>query len=337
MRYWLLACCLLVCTRLVWARGFASDAHKTALMAVSADGRLLVTASDALRLWALPTRADLKGKPNPDRLKPQAPLAEQRLNPSVTALAFDPAGGRLAVGLADGTVELWALAAAPASPGSVSQPTPIELTRAARWSTRQGSIGSVAFAGQGRVLVAGERDRAVLWDSSGEKLWQTNGLCAAACVSRGLAAVADEQQVHLLDLKSAQVFDFALTTRPYRLQFSDDGRVLAAGSEQGAMVWDVSPQNKLTMRCAVDNRHAMLALSPDGKDFIMDGRLFHSDDGLPFYTLSEVHGRAITCAAYVPTQRLLVTAAASMGDGPGRIEHHLQLWDARSGALWMEF
>ncbi|MFT5051601.1 MAG: serine/threonine protein kinase/WD40 repeat protein [Chlamydiales bacterium] len=73
-------------------------------------------------------------------------LASRPMSAAVNALAFDPGGGRIALGLADGRLELWSIDRAGA--GARAQLDAVELDT-------ESSVGCVAFSPDGERLVVG--------------------------------------------------------------------------------------------------------------------------------------------------------------------------------------
>jgi WD40 repeat protein len=124
-----------------------------ASLAVSADGRLLATASHAgataLRLWEI-----------------QGALLKERTVPAVKArlLAFAPDGPTLAVHLEGGAIELW---------DAGKDKPQLRLKLAGHAAPKPGAaVAALAFAPDGKALASAGKDQAVIvWDTaSGKRL-----------------------------------------------------------------------------------------------------------------------------------------------------------------------
>ena len=158
----------------------------------------------------------------------------------VRGLAFSPDGGALAAAGADGSVRVWEFPAAvldtarrtmTAVPFFQSvMPTanlPVNLLLRGR---RAVAAHCVAFSPDGRALAAGLDDGAVrTWDLSG---WRPNPLDAAAAGGAGAVAIAAARGREFRPPAEVPVH-----AGPVRcLAYSPDGRLLAAGGDNAAVV-----------------------------------------------------------------------------------------------------
>ena len=215
----------------------------------------------------------------------------------MNAVAYSPGRALLALGSADGTVQLWNTGG-PGSPVAAGAPFAVPSP---------GSVTSVAFGADGRILVAGSTGATVTeWD---------------------ITNVARPIRLAVLRINPAASVK--------SVAFSADGRTLLAASGDRVFVWDaavpLSGQKPATLLGTGTGQVKAVAVSPDGETFASatsTGQVFlwRLQAGKP-----EADGmlrppgtaRSLNAVAFSPDGRTLAAA----GDA-GRI----WLWTLASGS-----
>ncbi len=197
------------------------------------------------------------------------------------AVAFAPDGRTLAVGglfprmsegeAGNGGVELWNLASLPPA-------------RRATLRSHTKEVTSVAFSPNGRLLISGSDERAVLWDLVGgppRKRATLQGAKApvAFAPDSKTAATASGLKVQLWDRDGDPIRDWvkkpsdnagSLIVRISALAFAPDGTTLAVGTDcDNIELWPVGGP-RVGKPSTLGDRHRpgiglALAISPDGK------------------------------------------------------------------------
>jgi WD40 repeat protein len=212
---------------------------------ISADGRLLATASDdgTVRLWSLPD-----GRPLGRPLRfPGRGVQDAQLSPDgrwLTVVTVDDTIER-------GTVEVW------------------DARRRRRVHSRRvpGFPGTARFSPDGRRLAVGFRSgRTQLWSTT---TWRRDArdLVGAASGIIGMAFTADGGTivtgsdtgiVRLWDARTGAALSAPLPGEPSRLAvpyFTRDGTRLIASYDTGrAVLWDIRPASLVRQACAVAGR-----------------------------------------------------------------------------------
>jgi tricorn protease-like protein len=211
---------------------------------VSADGRLLVTASldGTVRLWALP-----EGRPV--GAPPRFPhgVYDAQLSPDGRRLTIVPFAGN---GVPD-TLEVW----------------DVRNRRRIR-SVRPGANTNVVrFSPDGRLVAVGNNSgRARVWSTATWKPVTRSfgphaGVVSGAAISRDgrtLATGGDDGTVRLWDIQTGQAVGAPLPGLPNRTvvpSFTADGtHLLAAYETGGAYLWDIWPASLVRRACRVAGR-----------------------------------------------------------------------------------
>jgi WD40 repeat protein len=212
---------------------------------ISADGRLLATASDdgTVRLWSLPD-----GRPLGRSLRfPGRAVQDAQLSPDgrwLIVVTVDDTIER-------GTVEVW------------------DARRRRRVHSRRvpGFPGTARFSPDGRRLAVGFRSgRTQLWSTT---TWRRDArdLVGAASGIIGMAFTADGGTivtgsdtgiVRLWDARTGAALSAPLPGEPSRLvvpYFTRDGTRLIASYDTGrAVLWDIRPASLVRQACAVAGR-----------------------------------------------------------------------------------
>jgi WD40 repeat protein len=278
-------------------------------LAFAPDGKTLASAGDdrIIRLWDVNTGREVRSLIGHGR--------------PIYGLAFSPDGKTLASNSQDETVRLWdphtgqerrrlagvwgqcvaiafsrdgTMLAAPAKDQGICLWNPSTGAEIRRLEALN-HVNSLAFSPDGKRLLAGLVNDAVLWDvASGKKLRKYDGA----------------RNVHTFT----------------NVAFAPDGQTLLVGDRESVAQWDAAALEKLRDFKRNNTSTGMVAFAADGKTLATthgDGvvSLWNAATGEEIHSLQE-QSNPTTCIAYAPDGKTLATAGAR-----GRI----RLWDPTTG------
>ncbi len=237
----------------------------------------------------------------------------------VHAMAFSPAGDRLATCGSDGAVKLW------------SAPEAEEVLELSRSDT---SKLSVAWSADGRLLAAGSSDHSVsIWSTATSELIQKMQAGDAPVWSVEFAPDSG-RLVTACRGRSVKIWNVA-TGRPEMTlaghtdivrvaRFSPDGsRIVTGGDDWTLIIWD--PSTGRAVHRLKGHRHRILdaAFSPDGSRIVSASydcslRIWDTETGQHALTLSG-HDYPVTCAVFTRDGRRILS---------GSDDNTVRVWDA---------
>ncbi len=226
---------------------------------VSADGRLVLTGGQPMRLWDMDTLQE----------KPLPPVAGEWL-------ALAPDGSTVALGDRDGNISLLGLGGAPVR----------------KLGSHGARLALLRFTPGGELISCDERGELRRWNLAAGTMVRLGspGPTSQAELSpegRTVALTGDSNQIRLIDVASGA--ERALTghaDQVYVMEFSPDGTRLASGSglsEMGVRIWDVASgeSRAVTGPTSLVSR---ILWRPDGRSVVFgdgSGVVWELEDALP--------------------------------------------------------
>jgi WD40 repeat protein len=295
-------------------RSFVGHADGVNILAVSPDGKRLVSASaqaggeHAARVWDLVTGQEL--------------FQLEGHKGSILGLAWSRDGSRILTGSADGSLILW----------DARTGKPLKTVPAAH----QGVVYYVALTPDGKKAVScGEEKTVRVWDLATGKESASNsdngsGVRGVSVSPDGkwFATTGYDLSVRLIDVqtgKAVRKMDGGHVAAPWFSAFSPDGTLLATVADEPVVrLWDVATGKQLRTFEGHAGSVPGLAFSPDGKVLLTGGhdrtaRLWDVATGKEIRKL-EGHAGIVSGVGFLPDGRYAVTSS---------YDKTLRLWDLR--------
>jgi RNA polymerase sigma factor (sigma-70 family) len=312
-------------------RRFVGHRETLYAVAISPDGKTLVSCArdDTLRYWDVATGKELR---------------QVNHDGGVWRLAFSPDGTVLATG--GGNARFWDAATG-------------KLLRVVERDA-DGHIEALAFSPDGKTLAAARSNSHVvsLWDAaSGKRKLTFDGhwgpVIGLAISPHGslLASSAREKNytrrnaVHLWDTASAKEVGTAGTDLGFASPpaFSADGKLLAAGNEDGTIrIWDAATRREMRRLKGhagmFGNKEGMVefvGFAPDGKVLVSFG---YHDRVFRVWDVAEgKEVRHFNSSLTAPGEANVLTPDGKLIVQGGRANPSLTLWDVTAGKLVHQF
>ena len=220
------------------------------------------------------------------------------------------------------------------------------FTFSAQETSRGGGLGGVAFSPDGQRLMTGDGaiTSVTIWDAAttgGGEWASTVGTTDFTPDSRGRVVSSDDGALSIIDVETGEHLS---TIRPpgrgqdhevFRLELSNDGKLLASLEERGVSVWDVSTGvRRFTIPWGDADWFPDMTWSSDGSllavSVIVGGRrgyvLVVDDAGRELARVDEVRGHFSRSVSFSAEGQLLATTRWGFDSvGPARMP--LTIWD----------
>ncbi|MDQ6893088.1 MAG: hypothetical protein M3167_10460 [Acidobacteriota bacterium] len=289
-----------------------------------------------------------------------APTRTFEAGEPVSAFALSPAGAELAAALKSGKIRVWSLsgktlrswpAGAPAGSlfyagehrivtvtgGSVAVFDAASGQELARWDAHERPIESFASSGNVSVLATASDDGTVkLWKADGSPLrtlrggaGEMQGVAVAPAGDR-VAAAGSDANVYVFDVRTGavqHVLDLDMSCYP--LEFSPDGRILAAGSVDGSVtLWNADTGASMGVLGRYPVPVGAVRFSADGKRLTATGLSMNPSTAQTEATIWDLSSRK---PATIPLGLSTWNAAAFSPAGPVVVAvHHrtISVWES---------
>jgi WD40 repeat protein len=260
-------------------------------IAYSADGKVLASASDEIRLWDAATGRELGHFPGArgfalsadgKRLASSATQGPDRLlvriwdtvtgkemhrlpghRDEIYALAFSPNGKRLATGSLDGGLRLW---------DPVRGEQVAVLAELGELGDGRGAVTCLAFSPDGKTLLSAEHKMSRLWEvATGKERRRFPGAFFRALSRDGRVMAVVDEKGHTLRLVKVDTGDTVLTIKDLHgavqsVSIAPDGRTLATVSHVDPFLrlWDATTGKPVHV-IPLTNYAFSVAFAPDGQ------------------------------------------------------------------------
>ncbi|ABQ92370.1 NB-ARC domain-containing protein [Roseiflexus sp. RS-1] len=296
----------------LWLRSLEGHTHWVLAVAVSPDGRTIVSGSHdrTVKVWEAESGRLLRSL--------------EGHTGSVRAVAVSPDGRTIVSGSHDRTVKVWE-----AESG--------RLLRSLEGHT--GSVRAVAVSPDGRTIVSGSHDRTVkVWEAESGRLLRSleghTGSVRAVAVSpdgRTIVSGSHDRTVKVWDAASGRLLRSLKghTGSVLAVAVSPDGRTIVSGShDRTVKVWEAESGRLLRSLEGHTGSVRAVAVSPDGRTIVSGSwdntvKVWEAESGRPLRSL-EGHTGSVRAVAVSPDGRTIVS---------GSDDRTVKVWEAESGRL----
>jgi WD40 repeat protein len=296
----------------LWLRSLEGHTDWVRAVAVSPDGRTIVSGSDdrTVKVWEAESGRLLRSL--------------EGHTGSVLAVAVSPDGRTIVSGSWDNTVKVWE-----AESG--------RLLRSLEGHT--GGVNAVAVSPDGRTIVSGSDDRTVkVWEAESGRLLRSleghTGSVLAVAVSpdgRTIVSGSDDRTVKVWEAESGRLLRSleGHTGSVLAVAVSPDGRTIVSGSDDRTVkVWEAESGRLLRSLEGHTGSVRAVAVSPDGRTIVSGSwdntvKVWEAESGRLLRSL-EGHTDWVRAVAVSPDGRTIVS---------GSDDRTVKVWEAESGRL----